>query len=34
MEFEITIIVPHGVEKVVICVEGLGVIRVLLGRAS
>jgi hypothetical protein len=34
MEFEITIIVPHGVKKVVICIEGVGVILVLLARAS
>jgi hypothetical protein len=33
MEFEIIIIVPRGVKKVVICVEGVGVMRVLLARA-
>jgi hypothetical protein len=34
MESEITIIVPHGVKKAVICVEGVRVMMVLLARAS
>jgi hypothetical protein len=33
MEYEISIVVPHGVKRAVICVEGVGLMRLLLAGA-